>query len=152
MLDSVDVVLVWAPDGRTRRTAELVGRIDRLESTSTEVMTVRGGLIDRSTPGGRLQARLTGAVAEHESELKSERNRLLHAAVAAQGRPHGEGRPFGFAADRVTHRESEAAVLRGMAGRVVAGESSCSLMREWNARAVPTVSGAAWRVPTLRTQ
>ena len=60
-----------------------------------------------------MAAKVAGVLAEHESELKSERNKLRHATIANKGRPNGGTRPFGFDADRVTHRPAEVAVIRG---------------------------------------
>ena len=150
-LDDIDVIVAWSPDRITRRTAELVDLIDRLESSSVGVVTVQGGVVDLSTAGGRMAAKLAGVIAEHESELKSERNRLRHATIAAEGRPNGGTRPYGFEDDRIMHHPAEVAVIRQSAARVLAGESLSAIVRDLNARGVPTARGTTWRVPTLRT-
>ncbi len=71
--------------------------------------------------------------------------------LAQAGKPHGGGwRSFGFNDDRLTVRESEAAVIRELAARALAGESLTSLCRWLQDQDVPTVGGKAWRTPTLR--
>lgn len=150
-LDEIDVLVAWSPDRVTRRTKELIELIDRLNETNTGVMTVQGGVIDLATADGRFQARLAGVLAERESDLKSERNKLRHAEVAADGRPNGGTRPYGFADDRVTHDPAEVAVIREAADRVLAGESLCSITRDFNERGLRSAQDRSWRVPTLRT-
>ena len=151
LLPDVDVLVAWAPDRLTRRTRDLVDLIDRLEENDVTVSTVQGGKLDLSTPGGRMSARLAGVLAEHESELKGERNQLRHATIAAEGRPNGGRRPYGFEQDKITHNRAEVAVIRECADRVLGGESLSAIVRDLNEREIPTASGTTWRVPTLRT-
>lgn len=88
-LDSVDVVIAWAPDRLTHRTKELVELIDALETAGVDVLTVQGGRVDLATAGERMAAKLAGVLAEHEPGLKSERNKPRHATIAAEGWPNG---------------------------------------------------------------
>ena len=90
-LDTVDVVLAWHPDRLTRHPRELEDLIDRLEVTGTTVQTVQTGEYDLGTPSGRMQARIVGAVARHESEHKSARLRS-QASGARRGRQARRGR------------------------------------------------------------
>jgi len=71
--------------------------------------------------------------------------------LAQAGLPHGGRRPFGYEDDRLTVRESEAVVIRDMVRRHLAGESLASLVEWLQAEGIPTVNGATWRTPTLRT-
>ena len=80
------------------------------------------------------------------------RRRILRTMdlLADEGRPHGgSNRPFGFEADKVTVRESEAMVVRAIAARFVAGESLRSLAVWLEESGVRTVRGGHWKTPTI---
>lgn len=71
--------------------------------------------------------------------------------LAEHGKPHGGGpRPFGFDPDRVTLNDREAATVREMASRILAGESLISVTTWLQSSGVPTVSGTEWRTTTVR--
>jgi hypothetical protein len=70
--------------------------------------------------------------------------------AATDGRPGGGGRPYGYAADRVTVVEAEAAIIREAVRRVLAGESIRSILRDLDSRRVVTPHGRPWRQSTLR--
>lgn len=62
--------------------------------------------------------------------------------------PHGgSNRPFGYAEDRITIREPEAALVRQLAERFLAGESCRSLAAWLQEAAVPTVEDKPWHSP-----
>ena len=98
-----------------------------------------------------MTARITGAVARHESEHKSERQRRKAEELAAKGLPLGGGRPFGYESDGMTVRESEAEELREMVAKVLAGDSLASIIRDLNGRGVLTTRGGIWRYSSLRS-
>ena len=124
--------------------------IDLHDKHGVQLATVTGE-IDLSTPTGRLVARTLGAAARHESEHKSERMRRARLQAAEQGRPHPSGqRGYGYAGDRVTIIDQEAAVIREAATRILAGESQGSVAADLNARGIPTATGKQWRRNTLR--
>ena len=108
-------------------------------------------MLDLSTATGRMTARITGAVARHESEHKSERQRRKADELARKGLPLGGGRPFGYESDGMTVRESEAIELREMVTRVLAGDSLASILRDLNERGVLTTRGGSWWYSSLRT-
>jgi len=85
----------------------------------------------------------------HESELISQRVRARKKVHAADGRFDGGPRPFGYEKDGLTVRESEAAIIRECAARILAGASMNSLTRELNQRGIPTASGGRWQRSTL---
>jgi site-specific DNA recombinase len=62
----------------------------------------------------------------------------------------GGTRPYGYESDRLTIRESEAAVIRECATRLLAGEAIRSICRDLEEREIPTVLGGAWKTQTLR--
>lgn len=147
---AVGALVAWHVDRLTRSPRELEDVIELAEKHGIDLATVTGD-IDISTPTGRLVARMLGAAARHESEHKSERVRRKARELAEAGKPNGRGghRPFGYADDRVTVVESEAAVIRECATRVLAGESLNGLSNELNQRGTKTVTGKAWRAATL---
>jgi site-specific DNA recombinase len=148
-------VIAWHPDRLHRSPKELEAFIDLVEATGAAVATVRAGDYDLTTPAGRMQARILGAIARHESEHKSERINLKMAELRADGKhTHGGRRPYGYTKlEKGTHHQElvdgEAAVIRELARRVLAGESLLSLTRMLNESGVPTVSGRPWALQTL---
>jgi DNA invertase Pin-like site-specific DNA recombinase len=93
----------------------------------------------------RFVLRIEAAQACRESDNTSRRAKRAHEALAAKGIPRKGGkRPYGYEADLVTVREGEAAVIRELAGRILAGESTGALVRDLNARGVPNASGNPW--------
>ncbi len=144
-------VVAWHPDRLYRRTADLVTFIEVVEAAGAVVATVQAGDIDLATASGRMVARIVGAVAEHESEHKGERQRRKHLELAQAGKPTGGGtRPFGFETDRVTVREAEADVVRNMARRVAAGESLRGTVTDVTRRGSVTPTGKPWSLHSAR--
>ena len=139
-----DVLVVWHPDRLHRRPVELEEFIDVVEASGVQVSTVTAGVLDLATPDGRLLARIVGSVARKESEDKSRRLRRKQLELAEAGAVSGGGtRAFGYEADGVTIRESEAAEIRAAAERVLAGASLRSIVVDWQMR-VPSVTGGRW--------
>lgn len=148
---AIDAVACWHVDRLTRHPRELEDVIDLADRLGLELATATGE-IDLATPTGRMVARILGAAARHESEHKAERQRRQRRQAAEAGRPNGGGtRPFGYESDFVTVRESEAAVIREVAGRALAGESLSSVARHLAERGVTTPMGGQWQPRTLRT-
>jgi DNA invertase Pin-like site-specific DNA recombinase len=146
-----DGLIVWHPDRLHRSPAELEGFIEIVEKTAVAVATVTAGDLDLSTATGRMTARIVGAVARHESDHKSERIRRKHLELAQNGRvPGGGRRPFGYDADRVTIRETEAELVREAAARVLAGDGVRTVAADWQARGIPTVTGVRWSASTMK--
>ncbi len=146
-----DAVLAWHTDRLHRSPRELERFIDAVEALGTDVQTVKAGMIDLRTPAGRMVARQLGAVARYESEHKSERIRRKHEQLAAEGRPHGGTRRYGW--DK-THRviiESEAGVVRNIIDRVIAGDSTRSIAQSLNRQGVLAATGKTWSPTTVRT-
>lgn len=147
----VGAVVAWHPDRLHRSPLELERFIQVVEATKTKVGTVKAGEYDLATPTGRMSARIVGAVARGESEHKSDRIRRKHQELAAAGLGRGGGtRPFGFNADRLTHKPDEVILVREAARRVLAGETVRGLCADWNARGVATVSGTTWHPTVLK--
>lgn len=148
----IDVVLVWHTDRLHRQPAELETFISIAESRQqpVSVHAVQAGPLDLATPSGRMVARMLGAAARYEVELKGERSRASNRQAAEQGKPRGGGRPFGFETDKITHRPVEAAAIRQAVDAVLAGDSLHEVARQWNARGLLTTTGNAWVPTTVR--
>jgi site-specific DNA recombinase len=126
----VEAIVAWHSDRLYRRSEDLNEVIRLIESYPVDIHTVNEGDIDLSTASGRLQARLVGAVAEHESEHKSERIARKHREIAAAGRWKGGGpRPFGYERDGMTIEPVEAAVAREAVRRIQSGNSTTGAAR-----------------------
>jgi site-specific DNA recombinase len=128
---------------------ELEPFIDLVERHRVDVATVRGGDYDLSTATGRMQARIIGAVAQHESERESERMKRALRQRAERGLGWGGKRPFGFV-DQSTINPAEAGLVQEAARRALLGEPIRSIVRDWNRRGIPTVYGGPWRPSVLR--
>lgn len=146
----VDAIVCWHVDRLTRSPRELEDVIELADRYGLDLATVSGE-IDLATPTGRMVARMLGAAARHEAEHKAERQMRQRRQAAEAGKISGGGnRPFGYEADRITIRESEAALIREGARRVLASESLSSICRDWQARGVVSPAGKAWKPKGLR--
>ena len=144
--------MAWHPDRLHRSPVELEEFIAVCEGRELDVVTVQAGQIDLSTPSGRMVARMLGSAARYESEHKAERQRRKALELARAGKVSGGGtRAYGFEKDFMTIRPDEAAIIRVITERFLAGESLGSLVSWLNANEVPTSGGgSAWRLFTLR--
>lgn len=153
--DRLDAVIAWHADRLHRSPVELEDWIEACERHGVATITVRAGELDLSTAAGRMVARMLGAAARHESELKSERIRRVRAQEAQAGRAHGR-LGYGYRRDPVTGAwqvvDDEARIIREIAGRLLGGESLRAIARELNRRGVPTprCSPCGWRSTSVR--
>ena len=147
-----DGVICWHHDRLHRSLVELEEYIVVCEDRSVDTVTVRAGPLDLATASGRTIARILGAVARGESERMGERMRRGNRQQAEQGKPRTNGgRGYGYERDGVTIREDEAAVIRSLVDRLLAGESLASLVRWLNDNDVPTVTGqGSWFSASMR--
>lgn len=98
---------------------------------------------DDHTPGAEdmpdklAMSRVKGAFDTLEVMKIRRRTRKKHLELALAGKVSGGGpRPFGFEDDRITIRESEAALIREAVGRVLAEEPLLSIVRDWYERGI----------------
>lgn len=147
----IDAVVAWHPDRLHRAPKELEEFITIIEAAGARVATVQAGVLDLSSASGRMTARVVGAVARHESEQKSERQKRKHLQLAEDGMPSGGGwRPFGYERDRVTVRESEAEIVREMAARLLRGDSVRSVVAWMDGEGRLTTAGKRWQMMSVR--
>lgn len=95
-------------------------------------------------------ARIFAAFAAKASGRKSARIRRKMLQNAQAGLPHGSAPPFGHEADKVTVRVSEAAVVREMAERYLAGQSLRSLTIWLNESEVAPSVAKSWQTSAMR--
>jgi DNA invertase Pin-like site-specific DNA recombinase len=148
----IDAVLCWHPDRLHRSPKELEHYIDVCETGRIPTHTVQAGNWDLSTPAGRMVARQIGAVSRYESEHKSERVKAAWKQSAKRGVWHGGLRPYGYGPDGLTVVPSEAAEVAAMVDAIASGQSLRSVVRDLNARGVPTArgNGSRWESKTVR--
>ena len=121
-------LLAWHTDRLHRNLAELEAFMEAAERVT--IQTAKGGLLDLSSPTGRLLARLLGAVARYELEHMAERAVGKQLELAMAGKPSGSPRVFGytqgFKLDPETGTcfvEAEALALQHVVSQVLAGAS-----------------------------
>jgi site-specific DNA recombinase len=133
----INAIVCWSVDRLTRHPRELEEIIDLYESHGISLATV-GGEINLGDPDGRMVARLTGAIARGEVEKMSRRIKRKIQERAERGLPHGE-QAYGW--KRVDSRDvldhAEAAVVREITERLLAGEGVNAITDDLNARGVP---------------
>lgn len=96
MMRRFDAVLVWRLDRLGRSLLETFGNVERLHERGVQVVSVKDGALDTSTPSGRLQIGMLCACAEYERGLVRERtieglNRVRRMG-SASGKPIGRPR------------------------------------------------------------
>ena len=148
-----DAVIAYHLDRLTRRPRDLERFVEVATAAKvTHVQFVSGGDFDLVSGDGLLVMRMLTAVAAGESATKSRRMKRKNDETAAKGLPHrGGNRPFGYEDDWVTIRPDEAAAVRTMAGRFLAGESLRSIAVWLDAEGIKTVRGRPWLTTSVRT-
>lgn len=144
-----------------RQTEDLV---DFCRDHRVLIASAWSGWYDLGTPAGRKRLRDDATNARFESEHKQERVLSAMERVAAEGRPVGGSRPFGYrrifdaegAARRRIVRDEidpvEAAVVLQIAGWLLdEGRSTSWVLRELDARGIRTARGNRFSFAGLRT-
>jgi DNA invertase Pin-like site-specific DNA recombinase len=158
----VDVVMAYSLARLGRRTRDLLDLSDYLRANECALAVVDQNL-DTSTPAGQLFYNMVASFAQMESEQTSERVKSATKLAAQQGRFHSGGhRQFGYnrrradgsvepdpTAEPGSVNETEAAVVRELSTRMLAGESVRQLAIELNSRGVTTTTGREWAPHTL---
>ena len=116
-----DTLIVWKLDRLGRNLRHLILLLDELSALGVAFVSLNEG-IDTTTPSGRLQMHLLGAVAEYERGVIAERVKLGMARAKAQGRRLGR-KPLDISDARfegVAHLSlREAAVELGVSRSVI---------------------------------
>jgi len=152
----VDVIVAWSPDRLHRRPAELETFVDDVIAARCGVVTVQTGHVDLTSAQGLFNARLFGSLARYESDLKSDRFRLMHESRAGQGKWKGGHLPYGYRyldgvkGDLIVD-DAEAVIIREAVQRVLSGETIGAIFSDLNKRQVATSRGSQWTSTTLRS-
>lgn len=148
-----NAVVAWHTDRLHRSPTELEYFVTLCERLDVAVQTVQAGLLDLTTPSGRLVARMLGASARYEVEHKSARTRRAQLQAAQAGRWLGGARPFGWqvhSASSASVDPDEAHELQVATRTILEGGSLGGIVSDLNARGVPTTTGKRWTYATLR--
>jgi site-specific DNA recombinase len=140
-------VIVWDLERFSRRPRDGERLIDAagrgllvLDSDSSyDLMSASGrkAFRDQLTTAAYYSDRLSGRV------KRGKRLKAIKGEVSCR-------RPFGFEPDGITQRPAEAAIVREMTARFLAGESQDAMVASLNARGITTSQGKAWTRTGLR--
>ncbi|MEW6473033.1 MAG: recombinase family protein [Actinomycetota bacterium] len=140
-LGEFDVIVFWKLDRFGRSVIELNRVAERLRKQRVAIASVNDSL-DTTTPGGKFVFQVLAALAEMESAQISMRVTAAQGFRASQGKPHGGGtRTYGYGPGGLAVVEEEAALILEAAQRVIDGEGTTAIARDWNARGIPTATG-----------
>ncbi len=136
------VLVCYDLDRLTRQPSQLEEWIALAETRGLRIVTTNGD-VDLGTDGGKMYARIKAAVAKGEVERMGARRKRSNEQTVAEGRPAPGRRPYGWELGGIELREEEARVVRDIYAAVLAGESVRALVRDLNARNVPSPALAA---------
>lgn len=145
----IDRVVVYHLTRMTRNRRERAEFIDAFHACKVNVSEAQGGDYDLSTAAGRTWVDIQGALATWESEIKSERITAAAARRARSGRPSGD-LGYGWTKHGTgstatwTEHPHEAAVVRSVVDRLLAGETLRGITDDLNRRGEPAPKSAAW--------
>jgi DNA invertase Pin-like site-specific DNA recombinase len=149
--NNLDVVVCTEPSRLNRRLWKSIGLFQLAETTDLRaISTTDGGGFNLSTPEGIHNAITAAIEAEKESLRQASRIKRKKAVQARAGTFNGGSRPFGYEADGITVRESEAIIIRELAQRLLDGESSRSIVLDLRRREIKTATGRQWAADTLK--
>lgn len=129
---AVDRIVVWRLDRLGRTSSGLTALFDELRRLGVALVSVREGF-DLSTPAGAMVATILASVAQHETEVRRERQAAGIAAAKAAGKRWG-GRRKGARWKVTPELERQVRRLRA------AGESVAAITRA-TGLSRPTVDG-----------
>lgn len=145
----IDRVIVYHLTRMTRNRRERAEFIDAFHACNVNVSEAQGGDYDLSTAAGRTWVDIQGALATWESEIKSERITAAAARRARAGRPSGD-LGYGWikhgtgASATWTEHPHQAAIVREIVDRLLAGETLRGVTDDLNRRGEPAPNSARW--------
>jgi site-specific DNA recombinase len=145
---TLDAIVAWSLDRLVRRTADLETLIETCDRHRVAIILVRGSDMDLTTPSGQLVARMLGAVARHEVDAKSDRQRRESRQRADRGLPPGGRRAFGYRGVDLVEDEAEA--VRGAYSMLLDGCTLTSIRDALDERFSST-AGGTWTVTGVRS-
>lgn len=144
-------VLVWVLDRIIRDMDDLQALLRLCRKHDTKILqTYSGTVVNPHDPDSVMVAQFQGAVAANAAAKTSMRQLRKKQSMATKGLPAGGRRAFGYEPGYVAQRPDEAAIVRDLADRFLAGESLRSLAAWLTAEGIPTPQGGKWSGPNLR--
>jgi len=150
-----DVLVTWEASRSTRDLEAYVDLRDVCRRTGVQ-WCYNGRLFDLRRGDDAFQTGLDILLAEKEVEQTRERVMRAVRANAVAGRPHGK-LLFGYRREyengrfvRQVIREDQAAIVREMAARFLAGEACYSIAGDFNDRGIPAPRGGTWTLSQIR--
>jgi len=157
----IDAIVTWQADLLLRTVDDASAIVTIAKQFGTLVANVSGA-IDLSTAAGRKRFYDLAVSAEFESEIKSERLKLKHAELAAEGKWEGGMRNFGYdlepypdlASGRVKYKlvpnPQESAALAAAAKDIIGGRSHTAIAIQWNKQGLTTTKGKPFTPQKVR--
>ena len=147
--ERVDHVIAWQSSRLMRSRKDRAEVINTFGKHNVDVIAVKGPSLDLRSAYGRGMADMVTSFDTMEGEVKAERVSAAIADLARRGKawgycPYGWDRTGrGIHAHQVVN-EHEAAIVRELVDRLLAGESLNELYRDMNARGEPAPGYAQW--------
>jgi site-specific DNA recombinase len=151
----LDAIVSWQMYRLLRRVDDASAIIKIAKQYGTTVANV-GGELDLSTAAGRKTFYELAVAAEHASDLASERLRLKHAELAADGKWEGGMRGFGYDLQEYVAQDSngrpvikyklvinqaEAQAIRQGAEAALEGRGATGIAKQWTKDGIRTTHG-----------
>lgn len=145
----LDHVVVFQSSRLMRSRKDRAEVIQQFGQHNVDVIAVKGPSLDLRTAYGRGMADMMTAFDSMEGEVKAERVSASIADLARRGKawgycPYGWDRQGRGVHAKQTVNAAEAAVVRELVDRLLAGESLNELYRDMNVREIPAPGHAAW--------
>jgi DNA invertase Pin-like site-specific DNA recombinase len=148
----LDAIVSWQADRLLRTVVDAAAIVAIAKQHGTLVANV-GGELDLSTAAGRKKFYDLAVAAEYESDLRSERLKLKHAELAADGKWEGGMRGFGYdlepypdvASGRVRYRlvvnQAEAQAIKQGAAAALEGRGATGIAKQWTKDGIRSTHG-----------
>src|SRR3712207_2102845 len=154
-----DILAVWKADRWSRQGLRAVADLDDvLEERPAARFVAHMDALDSRDASFDAIFGILAVMARIERKNTKVRVTASIARLRRDGRYAGGNLPYGYRSIKnpegfgrvLVENETEAEIVREAAARVLTGESTYSVVRELNAREVPTRRGTTWSVQALR--
>ncbi|MDL4771637.1 recombinase family protein [Actinomadura xylanilytica] len=164
--DEYDVIVAWKLDRLARKTKDFLELLEWADKHSVQIVAVDDG-IDLSTDIGRMVATILAVFGEFEGKTMKKRAKDAYEHNIRAGKWRGGFLPYGYRPVKsedgwVLEPDPETSeILREVVQKIIAGTSANQVIRDLNARNVPTSldvqrirkgkepKGTQWRVANL---
>jgi site-specific DNA recombinase len=148
----INAIVTWQAD-RLLRTVEDASAIINIAKSFGTVIANIGGSLNLNTADGRRKFYESAISAQYESDLRSERLKLKHAELAADGKWEGGMRGFGYdlesfpdlASGRVKYRliinPVEAQAIKEGAEAALVGRGATGIAKQWTKNGIRSTTG-----------